>query len=117
MSAGFSIADEIFFWATNGAVEAYVEALAAQAAERLGPDDPLVAFFQGEREEFFDGQGGSPRRVAGRRDGSGSLLEILSAAAEHLLREGGFSEYGREWIVSVTAGLRAKIAQQDSSLP
>jgi hypothetical protein len=51
MGAGFEVADEVF-WGTNAAVEASVEALAAQAAARFGPDDPLAPFFRGEHEGF-----------------------------------------------------------------
>lgn len=116
MSAGFKIRDEVL-WGTNGAVEAYVEALATQAAERFGPDDPLVAFFQGEREGFFMGQVVLLDALLVDETGRARLQEILSTAAEQLVREGGFSEYGREWVVSVTAELRAKIAKNDSSVP
>jgi hypothetical protein len=40
MSAGFKVAGEVF-WGTNGAVEACLEVLAAQAAVRFGRDDRL----------------------------------------------------------------------------
>lgn len=41
MSAGFKVVDEVF-WGTNGAVEAYVEALAGQATTWLGSDYPIT---------------------------------------------------------------------------
>jgi hypothetical protein len=55
MSAGFKVADEVF-WGTNGAVKAYAEALAAQATARLGPDHPLSVYFQEERDGFYSGK-------------------------------------------------------------
>jgi hypothetical protein len=54
MSAGFKVGDDVL-WGTNGAVETYVESLAAQATAQFGPDDPLAAFFRHERESFFMG--------------------------------------------------------------
>jgi len=55
MSAGFKVADEVF-WGTNGAVEAYAEALAAQATAQLGSDHPLAVHFREEREAFYGGK-------------------------------------------------------------
>ena len=41
MSAGFKVAGDVF-WGTNGAVKAYVEAMAADAAARFGAGDRLA---------------------------------------------------------------------------
>jgi hypothetical protein len=40
----------------------------------------------------------------------GRFLGLLDAATEQLLREGAFTEYGREWVESVVASLRARVA-------
>jgi hypothetical protein len=109
MSAGFRVAGEVF-WGTNGAVETYIEALAAQAAARLGPDDPLAAFFRDEREAFSAGRVVSIDGWLGEAAGRGRFLDILDAATDQLLGDGAFTEYGREWVASVVAQLRARIA-------
>ena len=109
MSAGFSVGDEVY-WGTNGAVEAYVDALAAQAANRFGPDAPLAAFFRHERDEFFMGKVVFLEGWLADGPGRERFLGLLDAATEQLLREDAISEYGREWIASVVAKLRARIA-------
>lgn len=116
MSAGFSVTDEVF-WGTNGAVEALVDALAAQATARFGPDDQLAAFFRTEREEFFMGKVVSLQEWLGDRAGRERFMEVLDAATEQLLREGEFTEYGREWVAAVVAGLRAKLAGSSPADP
>ena len=108
MSAGFKVGDDVL-WGTNGAVETYVESLAAQATARFGPDEPLAAFFRHERETFFMGTVVVLDEWLGDDACRERFLEILDAATDQLLRERGFSEYGREWVVAVAAGLRAKI--------
>jgi hypothetical protein len=109
MSAGFKVADEVF-WGTNGAVEAYVEALATQAAARFGPDDALAAFFREERERFFTGKVVFLDELLAGPAVRGRFLEVLDAATEQLLQEGVFTEYGREWVESVMERLRGRIA-------
>ncbi len=116
MSAGFHVAEEVF-WGTNGAVEAYVEALAALAAARLGPDAPLSAFFQEERDGFFGGKVVFLDEWMTEAAGRHRLLELLDAATEQLLREGAFTEYGRVWVGSVVTALRARIAALGSAEP
>jgi hypothetical protein len=116
MSAGFEVANKVF-WGTNGAVEAYVESLAAHAAARFGLDDPLAAFFRDEREGFFMGAVVVLDKWLKDEAGRERFLEILDAATDQLLREGGFSEYGREWVVAVAAGLRAEIAGNNRAEP
>jgi hypothetical protein len=54
MSAGFKVAGEVF-WGTNGAVEAYDDALTAHAADRLGQDAPLTVFLRDQRDSFSMG--------------------------------------------------------------
>lgn len=109
MSAGFKVGDEVF-WGTNGAVEAYAEALAAQAAARLGPEAPLSVFFREERDGFYGGKVLFLDEWLTGAAGRGVFLELLDAATGQLLREGAFTEYGREWVASVVSGLRARIA-------
>src|SRR5206468_4206133 len=90
MSAGFKIAAEIF-WGTNGAVEAYVEALAAQAAARFGADDPLTTFLADTRDGFYTGVILYLDPWLGDAAGRRRFLKILDAATEQLLREGAFT--------------------------
>jgi hypothetical protein len=108
MSAGFSVAGEVF-WGTNGAVEIYLETLAAQAAVRVGPDDPLTAFFREEREGFFMGKVVFLDEWLTDEVRREQFLEILDAATAQILREGGFSGYGREWAASLAKGLRSRL--------
>jgi hypothetical protein len=109
MSAGFKVDEEVF-WGTNGAVEAYAEALAAQAASRFGPDDPLTVFFQEERDGFYGGKILFLDEWLADAAGRERFLGLLDAATEQLLRNGAFTEYGREWVASVVASLRARVA-------
>ncbi len=111
MSAGFKIADEMF-WGTNGAVEAYAEALATQAAARLGPDAPLSMSFQEEWAGFYGGKMIILDEWLAASAGRDEFLELLDAATERLLQEGAFTDYGREWVASVVDTLRARVAGQ-----
>jgi hypothetical protein len=115
MSAGFKIADEVF-WGTNGAVEAYVEALATQAAARFGPDDPLAAFFREERDGFFTGKVVSLDAWLADVAGRARFLAVLDAATEQLLHEGAFTEQGRAWVASEMARLRARVGGDSSGV-
>ncbi len=114
MSAGFSIREKVF-WGTNGAVEAYVEAMAAEAAGKFGPDDPLTVFFHQEREQFFTGKVVFLDEWAMNVDSRQRLLELLDAATTRLLHSDTFTEYGREWVSVVIAELRASIQHSVSS--
>lgn len=109
MSAGFKVAGEVF-WGTNGAVEAYVEALAGQAATRFGPDDPLAAFFRDERDGFFGGKIVFLDELLTGPAWRGRLVELFDAATEQLLREGAFTGSGQKWVESTMRPLRARLA-------
>lgn len=109
MSAGFEVADEVF-WGTNGAVEAYVEAMAAHANSRFGSDDPLAVFLRETVAEYFPGRVVSLDQWVADAPGCGKMLELLDAATEQLLREGAFTDYGREWVATVVTALRERIA-------
>ena len=109
MSAGFEVSGEVF-WGTNGAVEAYVEALAEQAAARFGPDAPLAAFFRDERDAFYTGKIVFLDEFLAVPQFRSQLLEVFDAATEQLLREGAFTDYGREWVESTMRPLRARLA-------
>ena len=109
MSAGFKVAGDVF-WGTNGAIEAYAEALAAQAAVRLGPNHKLAVHFQEEKDGFYTGKILFLDEWLADAPGRDLFLVLLDAATEQLLREGAFTEYGREWVESVVAALRARIA-------
>lgn len=108
MSAGFKVADEVF-WGTNGAIEAYVEAMAAEAAGQFGPDDPLTVFFHQEREQFFTGKVVFLDEWAVELDSRQRLLELLDAATKRLLHSDMLTGYGREWVSVVIAELRDSI--------
>src|ERR1700730_7253856 len=87
MSAGFKVADEVF-WGTNGAVEAYAEALAAQATARLGPNDPLSVYFQEERDGFYGGKILFLDEWLADDAGRERFLGLLDAATEQLFGRG-----------------------------
>jgi hypothetical protein len=112
MSAGFKVADEVF-WGTNGAVEAYVEAMAALAASQSGPDDLLAAFLAEQRDSFSSGRVLYLDEWLSDAAGRGRFPDLLDAATEQLLLEDTFTEYGREWVATVVAALRARIAAGD----
>jgi hypothetical protein len=109
MSAGFKVAGEVF-WGTNGAVEAYIEAMAELAAERFGPNDPLATFLRDERDSFSMGKIvflDEWLRDAADRD---RLLELFEVATERLLRDGTFTQIGQQWVSDVVSELRKRIA-------
>lgn len=109
MSAGFKVLDEILP-GTNGALEAYVKELAAQATLKLGSDDPLAAFLRGERDGFYDSKlvvlDEWLRDDASRK----RFLELLDAATEQLLGAGEFTEYGREWVAWFVSEMHSLIS-------
>jgi hypothetical protein len=109
MSAGFRVAGEVF-WGTNGAVEAYLDALAAEAAAQYGATDPLAAFLRAEREPFWMGKVVDLDAALGDAAARGRFLAVLDAATEQLLAAGAFTDSGREWVAAVVGGLRRKIA-------
>lgn len=113
MSAGFCVDDEVY-WGTNGAVQAYVEALAAQAAVRFGAADPLVVFLRGELEGFFPGKVVFLDEWLGDDTRRRQFVEIVDAATDQLLGEGGFTEYGRAWVQEVMVSqFRARLARNN----
>lgn len=109
MSAGFEVAGEVF-WGTNGAVEAYVEALAAEAAARLGPDDPLAVHLRAERDGFYGGKLLVLDDWLADAAGRERFVGLLDAATDRLARQGAFTEYGRAWVATAVAALRARVA-------
>ena len=109
MSAGFKVASEVF-WGTNGAVEAYVEALAEHAATRFSPADPLAVFLRDERDAFSMGKVVYLDEWLADAASRARFVQLLDAATEELLRGDTFSEYGREWVASVVGKLRSRIA-------
>lgn len=109
MTAGFKVEDKVFC-GTNGAVEAYVVAMAAQATAQYGADAPLSVFFQDEADGFYDSKLLFLDEWLADAASRERFLGLLDAATEQLLREGVFTEYGREWVGSVIADLRTQIA-------
>lgn len=106
MGAGFNVGDKVF-WGTNGAVESYLEAMSVEAAHRLGPDDPLTVFFQDEHAQFYTGKIMILDEWTDEKSRRQRLLELLDAATARILASGTFSDYGREWIATDIAELRA----------
>ena len=113
MSAGFKVADEVF-WGTNGAVEVYVETLAALAAASFGPADPLAAYLAEQRDSFSMGRVLYLDEWLTDEASRARLLQLLDAATAELLAAGAFSGYGREWVTTVVSQLRARIAGGES---
>ncbi len=109
MSAGFKVAGEVF-WGTNGAVEAYVEAMASLAADRFGSADPFAAYLVEQRDSFSMGRVLFLDEWLSDAIGRGRFLGLLDAATAQLLQEDACTEYGREWVASVVAELRARVA-------
>lgn len=114
MSAGFKVAGEVF-WGTNGAVEAYVEAMAADAAARFGPGDPLAAYLAEQRDSFSMGRVLYLDEWLADAAGRERFLAVLDTASERLLQGDVLSDYGREWVASVLASLRARVAAGGSA--
>ena len=112
MSASFKIGDE-WFTGSNGSIEAYVEAMAAIAAKRFGPDDPLAAFLRDERDGFWSGKLVPLDEWLRDATARSRFLELLDAATEQLLRENTFSQIGLQWVASVVSKLRERIARGD----
>lgn len=108
MSAGFKVADEMF-WGSNGAVEAYVEALAGRAAAQFGPGDPLAVYLAEQRDSFSTGRVLYLDPLIADPIGRERFVTVLDAATDQLLRQGAFTAFGREWGASVVVGLRARI--------
>lgn len=109
MSAGFKVVDEVF-WGTNGAVEAYVEALATEAAERFGADSPLAIFFKEEQENFFTGAVVVLDSLLEDVTERQCFVDVLDAATARLLRGDTFTDHGRKWVASVIPVLRGRVA-------
>jgi hypothetical protein len=116
MSAGFEVAGEVF-WGTNGAVEAYVEAMAADAAARFGSAVPLAAYLAEQRDSFSAGRVLFLDEWLTDAAGRERFLAVLDTATERLLQGDTFSEYGREWVASVVASLRIRVAAGGSAEP
>lgn len=109
MSSGFTVGGKEFV-GTNGAVEAYVAAMATLAAERYGADDPLAAYLASIRENPSWGWMVSLDPWATDAIGRGRLLELLDGATDLLRRENVFTDYGKTWIESVVSAMRSWIA-------
>jgi hypothetical protein len=110
MSAGFEVAGEVF-WGTNGAVEAYVETMAAQAAARFGTDDPLAVYLAEQRDSFSMGRVLYLDEWLGDAASRRRFAQLFDVATEELLRGDTFTEYGREWVATVVTKLRTRIAE------
>jgi hypothetical protein len=108
MSAGFDIDGETF-WGSNGAIEAYVEAMAEQSAQRFGPAHRWTAFFRGEREGFFPGKIVCLDAQVTDAESRAELVELLDLATEALNRRQLFTEVGKQWAAATIPRLRTRI--------
>ena len=106
MSAGFKVYGKVF-WGTNGAVEAYVEAMAAEADTRFGPGDPMTIFFRDERDGFFGGKIVFLDEMLTDAASRDRFVQLLDASTEVLLRRNVFTEVGRSWVQTTVRDLRA----------
>lgn len=114
MSAGFKL-DDTVFWGSNGAIEAYLEALAEQATLHLGRLHPVARHFRSERECFFTGAVVDLAPIAEDIAARARLLELFDLATDPLLGTGTFSEAGRLWVRDVIGDLRRRLS--DSAAP
>ncbi len=112
MGAGFDFAAQVH-WGTNGAIEAYLEALAQIAAERFGADDRLAAAFGEERDGFFTGKVVFLDDILTEAGDQGRFIGLLDAATDKLLQEQVFTDHGREWVATVIRALRGRLVQAD----
>jgi hypothetical protein len=114
MSAGFKL-DDTLFWGTNGAIEAYLEALAPLAESHLGKDHPITEFFHGEQAMFFTGVVVDLSPLAADAATCGRLLRLFDLATEQLLGAGSFTESGKLWVREVIGDLRARLSRASAS--
>jgi hypothetical protein len=112
MSAGFDLDGEVY-WGTNGAVEAYLGALARIAADRFGPDDALAAALRRHREGFFTGMVVDLDESLGRPGDRRRFASLLDAATAELLRGDAFSDLGRTWATTRIGAMRDRLAATD----
>ena len=112
MSSAFHIGDDTF-WGSNGAIDTYVEIMKDLAVAHFGTQDALAVHLT-EVHEYF--RTGARSRVvlldnwlldAESRD---RFLWLLDTATELVLRQGTFTDAGREWIAMVVSKLRTRIA-------
>ncbi len=109
MSAGFRL-DDTVFWGSNGAIEAYLEALAEQATLHLGRPHPVAEHFRSERECLFTGAVVDLSPIAVDITSRARLLELFDLATEQLLGTGTFTEAGRTWVRDVIGDLRRHLS-------
>src|SRR5262249_20753230 len=98
------------FWGTNGAIEAYVRALADVAREKYGESDGLAGFFREQSEAFYTGAVIVLDDCLADEGARGRLLDAFDVATERLLLGDTFSDYGRRWAATVMGMLRRKLA-------
>ena len=109
MSSGFRIAGEVF-WGTNGAVEAFVDAIAEVAKRQYGPADSLANFFYRDSDDLFTGRivdlDDALLDTASREH----FLQVFDAATEQLLQSDILTESGKKWLSSTMSDLRNNVA-------
>lgn len=113
MSAGFDIDGEVF-WGTNGAIEAYLEAMGRVARERFGLDDPLTRFLHDALVEFCPGYVLFLDEFLTSPDGRKRFLLVLDGATHALLRGDNFSEFGKNWVATVVSAFRERLVRLDA---
>ena len=70
----------------------------------------MAVHFREERDGFYSGKFLFLDEWLADDAGREQFLGVLDAATEQLMRDGTFTEYGKEWIATVVAGMRAQIA-------
>jgi hypothetical protein len=112
MSSGFTIGTETF-WGSNGAIGTYIAVMMDLAVGHFGAQDPLAVRLTQEHEFRRSGAIGTVVLLdewlldADSRD---RFCWLLDTATDQILRQGTFTDAGREWIATVVTRLQARIA-------
>ena len=113
MSAGFNI-DQKTFYGTNGAIEAYIEAIANLAEARFGAEDEIALFFRDAKRGYFMGMIVFLDPVLRDATSRARFNELLDAATEDLLRQNVLTELGRSWVSTRIAEFRQHLVTRQS---
>jgi hypothetical protein len=108
VSAAFANGDDLV-WGTNGAIEVYLEHLAASAAARFGADDPQAEFFRLQRAAFNMGTVVRLDELLGDAARRARLLAVFDAATIGMRDCGELTAHGLEWLAAAAPQIRRLI--------
>src|SRR5262249_11324650 len=97
-------------WGSNGAIELYLEQLAAAAAVHGGPDDRLVRFFAFERAAFNMGAVVQLDTLLGDPAQRTHLLQVFDDATSRMRDCGELTEHGVQWLEAAAPQIRRLIS-------